>query len=342
MISFGVLMGFVFPVYARFFVEWKEGMLLYFVIGCIVAGITVGVVSYSFVKIILLKPLLKVSDVANKLKNKDITGYIDLVSKDSVGDIISGINASCENIKAFLTEINISASINEQILDQVKLDGHADNDSIIQTIRTVTESTKLISKHSNQICFTMVESLDSVKDWQIRLDGMIQHIGMLSTSMESLNTNANKINSILSMVEDIARRTNLVSVNATIEAASAGELGKSFSVVANEIRDLANNVSLSAGDISGYTKTISTNIASADKSVKEIYTLIEQNKESSITLKTNLDNIEEIAKSNYRADKQLVSSVESLNKAFAAIDDVLKKLSESTSSFQQIISAYNY
>ena len=50
-------MGFVFPVYARFFVTWNEGMLPYFIAGCIAAGITVGIVSYAFVKIILLKPL---------------------------------------------------------------------------------------------------------------------------------------------------------------------------------------------------------------------------------------------------------------------------------------------
>ena len=52
MLSFGILMGFVFPVYARFFVEWKPGMLGYFVAGCIAAGITVGVVSFLFVKVI--------------------------------------------------------------------------------------------------------------------------------------------------------------------------------------------------------------------------------------------------------------------------------------------------
>ena len=70
MMMFGVLMGIVFPIYAKFFVEWKEGMFVYFVIGCIAAGITVGVVSFSFVRIILLKPLLKVSGVANNLKDK--------------------------------------------------------------------------------------------------------------------------------------------------------------------------------------------------------------------------------------------------------------------------------
>ena len=64
MISFGVVMGFVFPVYANFFVVFNEGMKIFFIIGCLLAGITVGLVSFAFVRNILLKPLLLVSDVA--------------------------------------------------------------------------------------------------------------------------------------------------------------------------------------------------------------------------------------------------------------------------------------
>ena len=73
MICFGIFMGIVFPVYANFFVSWKEGMFVFFVIGCMCAGITVGIVSFLFVKIILLRPLLKVSDLAKDIENKDIS-----------------------------------------------------------------------------------------------------------------------------------------------------------------------------------------------------------------------------------------------------------------------------
>ncbi|THB75479.1 MAG: hypothetical protein D6B28_00310 [Gammaproteobacteria bacterium] len=65
--GFGILMGGVFPVYASFFVDWKEGMFIWFVTGCLVAGIVLGLINYFLVKIILLKPISSLAKVAEHI-----------------------------------------------------------------------------------------------------------------------------------------------------------------------------------------------------------------------------------------------------------------------------------
>jgi len=105
MLSFGILMGLVFPVYASFFVIWKEGAFVYFFIGCLMAGITVGLVSYFFVRIILVKQLNKISVQATALENKDISKQIHIESDDSIGLIISGLNSAVLSIKDLFSEI---------------------------------------------------------------------------------------------------------------------------------------------------------------------------------------------------------------------------------------------
>ena len=76
--SFGILMGAVFPFYAGFFVDWKEGMYIWFVLGCLVAGSIIGVVAYHIMKVLLIKQLAIIANVAMAISEKDLTQRLSL------------------------------------------------------------------------------------------------------------------------------------------------------------------------------------------------------------------------------------------------------------------------
>lgn len=344
MVLFGIFMGIVFPVYAHFFVEWKEGMVIYFVIGCMLAGITVGVVSFQFVKVILIKKLLQVSDIAADLSRNKINRTIDINSNDAVGVIVKGINDSVANIRSLLEQVDTTCNISKSLIMRLEKNRSADKsfNSIDDSIDVVNKATTTITEHSHEIKGAVSDSKGVVRSWQDRLAITIKNVDNLSKVITSLAKNLNKINGILGVIEGISSKTNLVSLNASIEASHAGIHGKSFNVVAHEIRNLAGNVGHSATDISEYINVIRGDMKVAESSLKSIEELVAENCKSSNEIHSRLKEIESISNSNQDADRQLVHSVESLNQAFNSIDQVIAELTQNTSNLQGIVNTYEF
>ena len=92
MLIFGISMGFIFPLYARFFVNFKPGMQLWFDIGCVLAGIMVGGFSYFLTKVILVKQLAKIASACRDISSGKINTIVTLNSPDAIGEIADGFN----------------------------------------------------------------------------------------------------------------------------------------------------------------------------------------------------------------------------------------------------------
>lgn len=342
MILFGIFMGFIFPVYAHFFVSFKEGMLVFFIIGCILAGITVGVVSYQFVKVILLKPLLKVSEVANDIQSKNLTKKIDIVSYDSVGDIVDGINYAVRKLKGFLNEtIKVSLLIQEIINKaETRIDQASPLSKIEKSIGQVTDISACMQKLSSKIIKVVEDGTDSAKSSSQKLLETTDNINELSGLMNSLSVNSQQVHNIIDLINDIAMKTNILSLNASIEAARAGVYGKSFAVVAVEVKSLAEIVSHSVDDISNIIMKIQSDINSALSYMEKITNNIGENNNSSIHILSQLDEIISITNYNLDANNDLHKSVSHLNNAFNEIELAFKQLAENSIELQDIVQSF--
>ena len=101
-LSFGILMGLIFPFFASLFVEWKEGMLPWFVVSCVIAGITIGLFNFHLVKVVLIGKIAQIAAVAEAVSNHDLSRECDLKSQDVVGQIIDSVNQMIRNIPDML------------------------------------------------------------------------------------------------------------------------------------------------------------------------------------------------------------------------------------------------
>ena len=344
MVSFGILMGFVFPVYASFFVIWKKGAFVYFFAGCILAGITVGAVSYFFVKVILIRPLNKISDQATDIKNRNISEQINIVSNDSIGDIIGGLNSAVLSIRALFSDIHNIYVLADIALNRVEYtEGSTVSVGTIQSaIHHVTEISNTIITLSGKIIEAINKDKQMMNASSAQCTTTLKELDTFNHTMGSLIGRSDKISEITKMIEGISSKTNLLSLNASIEASHAGENGRSFAVVAEEIRKLAATTHESARQISENIGHIQNGIDDARQSVGLLTEGVNNSYRSIYELLNHFDLIMAAGSDNVKENKNLAASISRLNRSFTEIQMVFDELSGNINTLKKISESYNF
>jgi len=98
--------------------------------------------------------------------------------------------------------------------------------------------------------------------------GLISSVNETGAKVDTLGENSAAIGGIVNVIKNVAEQTNLLALNAAIEAARAGEQGRGFAVVADEVRSLANKTQASAQEIEGFIELLLTNVSLAGESIK--------------------------------------------------------------------------
>jgi methyl-accepting chemotaxis protein len=256
MMVFGIVMGLVFPLYAMFFVNFKPGMQIWFNLGCIIAGIVVGGFSYLLVKIILLRHLRKLAWACSEVIAGRLDVNIDLKSPDEIGEIVNGFNMMTSILQELFTEVksgvrdlgavagSLSAFSHELVETVVVQRGHvtdinAATSEASATINEISDNLSMAVGFSKEINDHANQTNDQIHQSEQAMNKSSQSMDKSLKLMEDLHSQSKEILSILSIIGAIARQTNLLSLNATVEAARAGKHGKGFAVVAGEVKELA-------------------------------------------------------------------------------------------------------
>lgn len=215
---------------------------------------------------LILKRINKVSDIARQLAAYDISLEIKENYKDEIGGLFSAINNIIISFREILSMVTINVDktdssvidIQGAVEDQASVlsQQSASVSQITSTMSELSASSSQIAEHSNSVVRLADNALKIAEEGAASVEQIMNKMEEINmdnqknvTKIVELGRKSKEIAKVMDVINDISDQTKLIAFNAAIEATSAGEAGKRFSVVAVEIRRLADSVMESTSDI---------------------------------------------------------------------------------------------
>lgn len=286
-----------------------------------------------------------------------------------IAEGIDGLAASAEETAASMEEIASTISQISEGMNEVSFSVDESASSIgelLYAVKEVAESADILSRKSEEIVSTVSEMAQFVRDVEhnarksselsektfsdastlglVAVEKMSQGmekirntVGGMADIVNRLGERSEDIGKILTVIDEITDQTGLLALNAAILAARAGEYGKGFSVVADEIKSLAERTSFSTQEIASLIKNVKKEIGDVVSSIKDGQRVVNEGLELSMELKDALQRIlksseasSEMAKSIERATEEQKKAVEMIENSMHGMMNMVKGVSRAT------------
>ncbi|APM40221.1 methyl-accepting chemotaxis protein [Clostridium kluyveri] len=307
-----------YNIYNDFFQIITGGIIL----KAILFFIIFEVIAASLSEFVIVKPLKKGIILADSIADNDLSVDIETIQYGEAGQMIESLLKAKNNLKNLISEIQKSSKkvtfssenlnnvivqastqinqINEGIKELIS-DFHRNVENIKQSSISLSDITDN-SQNTAELASKILEYTKSVKyaaeNGKVSVDSIVGAINDLASNSKDvsdevleLEKQSNKIDEIVVIISGISEQTNLLALNAAIEAARAGEAGRGFSVVAEEIRKLAEDTNSSLQDIGNLVKDMNAKTRNVVSAVMTTEEKVELGVSKSNQVKTSIDEI---------------------------------------------------
>ncbi|WP_425355905.1 methyl-accepting chemotaxis protein [Psychromonas arctica] len=303
----------------------------------------------------IVKSLLTLKERIDTLSTgeADLTSRIAIVYDDELGDISRSVNNFIIYLQSMMLDIS-QASVHitkstEQLNDQsIKVNSalltHAsETDQVVSAITEMSSTSETVAQNAADTSINTQKANDEailskaiVTEASNSVIALVDEVDSASTSINTMNDNTQEIIKALSVIGEIADQTNLLALNAAIEAARAGEQGRGFAVVADEVRSLAARTQTSTAEINKILSTLSNDAENAVTAMDVTRASCQRTAENTARVTDSLDNmtnfiihINDLNTQIATASEEQSAVTEEVNRNMTNISEMVKELTRS-------------
>lgn len=334
--------------------------------------LTLGIIASILFSNLLVKSINVFQKHMKKVQVGDLTQNIDVKRNDEIGmlgknfnnlvnslsNIIGTIRKKSGELNEFASHLaSISESIafsseeTTQSVSEIASGAHHQASELLYVHNKLADFNDIVQKIHYSLDATrknieLTDSLSNEGNVQLlRLNQSIksssESFGVVADKINSLSENAQQIDEINTVIQNISRQTNLLALNAAIEASRAGEAGKGFSVVADEIRKLAeqskdssDNIRIIVDDIMASVKSVVTTSCEANDKLAEQVQFVENTNKAFVSIINSIDESIPVLKETFESANQMVKSKDII---IEKVDSVTAVSQQTSASAQEIL-----